>query len=103
MSFVKGRPARCSICDREECENTYRILLNDDGLPQLTLNRGYRAMKWDKSQREVSHYIRERYSSALQFLKTWSSANSPFCVSATPLSPARAGFWTPAWITCGRS
>ncbi len=67
--FVKGRPARCSICDREECENTYRILLNDDGLPQLTLNRGYRAMKWDKSQREVSHYIRERYSSALQFLK----------------------------------
>lgn len=67
--FVKGRPARCAICDREECGNAYRILLNDDGLPQLTLNRGYRSMKWDKSQREVSHYIRERYSSALQFLK----------------------------------
>ncbi len=69
LFFVKGRAQPCPICGREDCENEYRILLNDDGLPQLTINRGYRSMKWDKSEREVSRYIRERYSSAIQFLK----------------------------------
>lgn len=69
LFFVKGRAQPCPICGLEDCENEFRILLNDDGLPQLTINRGYRSMKWDKSERDVSRYIRERYSSAIQFLK----------------------------------
>ncbi len=67
--IVKGRSERCSICDRHDCPNEYRVVTNDDGLPQLSLNSQYRTMKWDKSQRDVSRYIRDRYTSALQFLK----------------------------------
>ncbi|MGH9540383.1 MAG: RNA polymerase factor sigma-54 [Terriglobales bacterium] len=67
--FVKGRGQRCSICEREDCPNQYRVVTNDDGLPQLSLNYHYRAMKWDKSQRDVARYIRDRYASAIQFLK----------------------------------
>ncbi|HZT72982.1 MAG TPA: RNA polymerase factor sigma-54 [Terriglobales bacterium] len=67
--FVKGRPERCWICEREDCPNQYRVVTNDDGLPQLSLNRHYRLMKWDKSQRDVARYIRDRYASAIQFLK----------------------------------
>jgi len=67
--FVKGRAQPCSICGHMDCENRYRVVTNDDGLPQLRLNRQYRAMKWDRSQRDVAHYIRDRYSSAIQFLR----------------------------------
>ncbi len=67
--FVKGRAQPCSICGQMDCENRYRVVTNDDGLPQLRLNRQYRAMKWDRSQRDVAHYIRDRYSSAIQFLR----------------------------------
>lgn len=67
--FVKGREERCNICEREDCPNRYRVVTNDDGLPQLRLNRHYRAMKWDKGQKDVARYIRDRYASAVQFLR----------------------------------
>ncbi|MGH9535982.1 MAG: hypothetical protein ACRD2E_14120, partial [Terriglobales bacterium] len=67
--FVKGRDQRCAVCDREDCPNRYRVVTNDDGLPQLRLNRHYRAMKWDRQQRDVAKYIRDRYASAVQFLR----------------------------------
>jgi RNA polymerase sigma-54 factor len=43
--------------------------MNDDGLPQLGINQQYRAMRWDRGQRDVARYIRDRYASAIQFLK----------------------------------
>ncbi len=67
--FVKGREQRCAVCDREDCPNRYRVVTNDEGLPQLRLNRHYRAMKWDRQQRDVAKYIRDRYASAVQFLR----------------------------------
>ena len=44
-------------------------MMNDDGMRQLTINQQYRAMKWDREQRDVARYIRDRYASAVQFLK----------------------------------
>ena len=69
LAFVKGRAERCSICGSESCPNQYEILMNDDGLPNLTLNHHYRDMKWGREQREAGRYVKERYASAIQFLR----------------------------------
>jgi RNA polymerase sigma-54 factor len=69
VAFVKGHSERCSICGRDDCPNEYRVAMNDDGLPQLGINQQYRAMRWDRGQRDVARYIRDRYASAIQFLK----------------------------------
>jgi RNA polymerase sigma-54 factor len=52
----------------------YVIQLNDDDLPQLRLNPSYRRMldrslTTDQEIKDARGYIRERYNSALQFLK----------------------------------
>lgn len=48
----------------------FRVVLNEDDVPDLRLNRGYRAlMKRGASTSEVRGYIRERYSSAMQLLR----------------------------------
>ncbi|WP_031497291.1 RNA polymerase factor sigma-54 [Bryobacter aggregatus] len=49
----------------------YLIQLNDEDMPQIRLNPGYRRML-DKDQapeKDVRNYIRERYSSALMLMK----------------------------------
>ena len=69
VAFVKGRAERCNVCGSEHCPNQYQILMNDDGLPNLSLNHQYREMKWDRDQRDASRYIKERYASAIQFLR----------------------------------
>ena len=49
----------------------YIIDLNDEDLPQLRLNRGYRRML-DRSQepdKDVRNYVKERYASAIQLIK----------------------------------
>jgi len=46
--------------------------MNDEDLPQIRLNSGYRRMLDNKEQtpeKEVRNYIRERYSSALMLMK----------------------------------
>ncbi len=48
----------------------YEVRLNEDGMPQLRLNRHYRQMLTDKaSSREVRSYVKERCNSALQLIK----------------------------------
>lgn len=69
VALVKGRQDRCPICGQEGCPNEYQVVLNDEGLPQLSLNHQYRSMRWERGERDVARYIRERYASAIQFLK----------------------------------
>ncbi len=49
----------------------YIIELNDDDLPQLRLNRGYRRMldRDREPSKEVRNYVKERYASAIQLMK----------------------------------
>jgi RNA polymerase sigma-54 factor len=50
----------------------YLIQLNDEDLPQIRLNSGYRRLLDNKEQtpeKDVRNYIRERYSSALMLMK----------------------------------
>lgn len=48
----------------------FRVVLNDDGMPDLRLNRSYRALlKRGASSTEVRGYIRDRYNSAIQLLR----------------------------------
>ncbi len=49
----------------------YLIQLNDEDLPQIRLNPGYRRMldKDHAPEKDVRNYIRERYSSALMLMK----------------------------------
>jgi RNA polymerase sigma-54 factor len=50
--------------------DSYQIVMNDDDLPQLRLNRQYRSLlERDGSSREVRNYVKERYSSALQLMR----------------------------------
>ena len=49
----------------------YIIQLNDEGLPQLRLNLGYRHLvnRNKEPSKDVRNYVRERYNSALQLIK----------------------------------
>jgi RNA polymerase sigma-54 factor len=51
-------------------EDEYVIVMNDDELPSLRLNRGYRRMLMqDGTEREVREYVKDRYRSALQLMR----------------------------------
>ena len=48
----------------------FRVVMMDDDVPDLRLNRGYRALlKRGASTSEVRNYIKERYNSAIQLLR----------------------------------
>lgn len=48
----------------------FRVVLNDEDMPDLRLNRGYRALlKRGAAGTDVRNYIKERYSSAIQLLR----------------------------------
>ena len=51
-------------------DDNYRVMMNEDGLPQLRLSRRYRRMlEEDGTTRDVRNYVKERFNSALQLLK----------------------------------
>ncbi len=51
-------------------DDGYSVALNEDEIPQLRLNPTYRKMiEQGGSSKEVRDYVKERYSSALQFIK----------------------------------
>lgn len=56
----------------EKLGDDFVVLINDDGMPKLRLNRYYREMlKEDRGlKEEVRAYLRERFKSALWFIKS---------------------------------
>jgi RNA polymerase sigma-54 factor len=50
--------------------DSYQVVLNEDGLPQLRLSHHYRRMLGeDGTTREVRNYVKERFTSAIQLIK----------------------------------
>ena len=48
----------------------YVVVMNEEDLPSLRLNQGYRKMMREKgTDREVREYVKERYKSAIQLLR----------------------------------
>ena len=67
-----GSAARAVEPDVEFAKTTdgFRVVLNDDDMPELRLNRSYRALlKRGQSDAEVRNYVRDRYNSAVQLLR----------------------------------
>lgn len=51
-------------------DDVYRVVLNEEGLPQLRLSRHYRRLLGDgNAGGDVRKYVRERFNSALQLIK----------------------------------
>jgi RNA polymerase sigma-54 factor len=51
-------------------DGVYVVLMNEEDLPTLRLNHGYRKMLKEKqTEREVREYVKERYKSAIQLLR----------------------------------
>jgi len=52
--------------------NEYQISINDEGLPQLRLNRAYRRLllKGDDISKDTKSYIKERFRSALELIRS---------------------------------
>lgn len=51
-------------------EGEYVVLMNEDDMPTLRLNQGYRKMlKQKQTEKEVREYVKERYKSAIQLLR----------------------------------
>jgi RNA polymerase sigma-54 factor len=51
-------------------DNEYVVVMNEDDLPTLRLNQGYRRMlKQDGTEKDVKDYVKERYRSALQLIR----------------------------------
>ena len=50
--------------------DTYQVVMNEDGLPQLRLSHHYRRLLGeDSTTREVRNYVKERFTSAIQLIK----------------------------------
>jgi RNA polymerase sigma-54 factor len=48
----------------------YAVVMNEDDLPTLRLNQGYRRMLREKgTEKDVREYVKERYKSAIQLLR----------------------------------
>ncbi len=55
----------------QKTEDGYRVVVSDDGLPRLRLSAAYRALLREKStSRETKSFIRERFRSAIELLKS---------------------------------
>jgi RNA polymerase sigma-54 factor len=51
-------------------DEEYEVVMNEEDLPTLRLNAGYRKMLREKGlQRDVREYVKERYKSAIQLLR----------------------------------
>ncbi|HYM12733.1 MAG TPA: RNA polymerase factor sigma-54 [Bryobacterales bacterium] len=52
-------------------DEDYQVVMNDDDLPQLRLNRQYRGLleRDGGSTKEVRNYVKERWSSAIQLMR----------------------------------
>jgi RNA polymerase sigma-54 factor len=51
-------------------DGEYVVLMNEDDMPTLRLNQGYRKMlKQKQTEKEVREYVKERYKSAIQLLR----------------------------------
>jgi RNA polymerase sigma-54 factor len=51
-------------------DDVYVVVMNEEDLPALRLNAGYRKMMREKGlEREVRDYVKERYKSAIQLLR----------------------------------
>ena len=51
-------------------DNEYVVVMNEDDLPTLRLNQGYRRMlNQNGTEKEVKEYVKERYRSALQLIR----------------------------------
>jgi RNA polymerase sigma-54 factor len=50
--------------------DSYQVVVNEDGLPQLRLSHHYRRLLGeDSTTREVRNYVKERFTSAIQLIK----------------------------------
>ena len=67
------------------------VLFNDDDVPQLRLNPGYKKlMHRDEAERDVRNYVKERYKSAIQLIKNIEQRKQTILKSASPFrAPAR--------------
>ncbi|NYF79775.1 RNA polymerase factor sigma-54 [Granulicella arctica] len=51
-------------------DDTYVVLMNEEDMPVLRLNQGYRKMLRQKqTEKEVREYVKDRYKSAIQLLR----------------------------------
>jgi RNA polymerase sigma-54 factor len=51
-------------------DDEYVVVMNEEDLPSLRLNQGYRKMlREKKTERDVRDYVKERYKSAIQLLR----------------------------------
>jgi RNA polymerase sigma-54 factor len=51
-------------------DNEYVVVMNEDDLPTLRLNQGYRRMlNQNGTEKDVKEYVKERYRSALQLIR----------------------------------
>ena len=51
-------------------DDKYVVVMNEEDLPTLRLNQGYRKMLREKqTEKEVKEYVKERYKSAIQLLR----------------------------------
>ncbi len=51
-------------------DEKYVVLMNEEDMPTLRLNQGYRKMlREKKTEKEVKEYVKERYKSAIQLLR----------------------------------
>ena len=51
-------------------DDEYVVVMNEENMPSLRLNNGYRKMLREKgTEREVREYVKERYQSAIQLLR----------------------------------
>jgi len=57
-------------------EGQYQIILNDEGIPKLRLNKLYRQLFTEKQlQTQERKYLKEKFKNAVEFLKSLEQRN----------------------------
>ncbi|MEZ5395061.1 MAG: hypothetical protein R2724_19880 [Bryobacterales bacterium] len=79
----------------------FRVVLNDDDMPGLRLNRSYRnLLKRGEASGDVRSYIKERYNPPYNCCATSNSAARPSAACASPSSSVSLGSWRTGSSIC---
>jgi len=77
--------------------------MNEEDLPSLRLSSRYRRMLASaETDKEVKDYVKERFRSAMQLLRTSPSARARFCAPAKVIVRRQQEFLDAGSRPCGR-
>ena len=76
-------------------DDKYIVVMNEEDMPTLRLNQGYRKMLRQKqTEKEVKEYVKERYKSAIQLLRNIEQRKNTIVRTCEVIVRRQRTFWS---------